>query len=241
MHKLFTAFICILSSVLVFSTEFESKKMSREKFNELYQLWMKSIEKERSDFKSKTSFSSMEVNIFTREYFDILNRGPINVGIIIELYKQDTRNKYLPSLFVGIVKLHFQDSFDRINKKIVLTDYGYSYTSIFRLKSNEPFNSPYLYWWDKGRKLTPKIFEKKYSEYIKINKNSGAKSIKEKYIALQNMGIIILPNLLKKIEKGDYSLIPIFNYLSNQKLKTVNDCRKWWKINKDQYRDILHY
>ena len=56
------------------------------------------------------------------------------------------------------------------------------------------------------------------------------------------MGIIILPNLLEKIESGDKELIPIFKYLSNQKnLKTVEDCKVWWEENKRKYKDLLNY
>ena len=56
------------------------------------------------------------------------------------------------------------------------------------------------------------------------------------------MGIIILPNLLEKIESGNKELIPMFKYLSDQKnLKTVEDCKTWWKENKIKYKDLLDY
>ena len=86
------------------------------------------------------------------------------------------------------------------------------------------------------------IFKRKYETY-QTAKNSGKEDELEKaYIKLQNMGIIILPNLLEKIESGDKELIPIFKYLSNQKnLKTVEDCKVWWEENKRKYKDLLNY
>ncbi len=59
---------------------------------------------------------------------------------------------------------------------------------------------------------------------------------------LQNMGIIILPNLLEKMEGGDETLLPMFAYLSGQKnLKDVSECRKWWDANKGDFDDLLNY
>jgi len=81
-------------------------------------------------------------------------------------------------------------------------------------------------------------FTFKYKEIAK--KADKDDDIKQAYIKLQNMGIIILPNLLKKIETGDTDLIPMFCYLSDQKdLKTADDCKRWWKTNKEKYKDIL--
>ena len=59
---------------------------------------------------------------------------------------------------------------------------------------------------------------------------------------LQNMGIIILPNILEKMEEGDETLLPMFVYLSGEKtLKTVADCHQWWEKNKEDYKIILDY
>ena len=99
-------------------------------------------------------------------------------------------------------------------------------------------SSIWFYWWDEGRKLTPQVFAKKYAAY----KSAKAEDVKAKYTLLQNMGIIILPNLLEKIEGGDSDLIPMFNYLSDQKdLETAEECRIWWDANKERYAAILDY
>ena len=56
------------------------------------------------------------------------------------------------------------------------------------------------------------------------------------------MGIIILPNLLEKIESGDADLIPMFNFLSEQKdLTDAAQCHAWWEANKQRYAAILDY
>ena len=59
---------------------------------------------------------------------------------------------------------------------------------------------------------------------------------------LQNMGIIILPDILEKMEGGDESLLPMFVYLSEcNELKSVGDCRRWWDMHKAEYKEILDY
>ena len=56
------------------------------------------------------------------------------------------------------------------------------------------------------------------------------------------MGIIILPNILGKMEEGDATLLPMFVYLSGEsELKTVAECRQWWEKNKEDYKIILDY
>lgn len=58
------------------------------------------------------------------------------------------------------------------------------------------------------------------------------------------MGVIILPDLLKRIKAGDSDVIPMFSYLSNEKVSvdaSSDDCEKWWNENKSQYAEILNY
>ena len=92
-----------------------------------------------------------------------------------------------------------------------------------------------------GRKLTPQVFAKKYENYKSARMTRKSDAVHEFYL-LQQMGIIILPNLLEKIEAGDSDLIPMFAYLSDQKdLKTAEECRTWWDASKKDYEVILDY
>ncbi len=59
---------------------------------------------------------------------------------------------------------------------------------------------------------------------------------------LQDMGVIILPDILEKMEGGDKSLLPMFVFLSGcNDLKSVGDCRRWWDTHKSEYKEILDY
>ena len=59
---------------------------------------------------------------------------------------------------------------------------------------------------------------------------------------LQDMGVIILPDILEKMEGGDKSLLPMFVYLSGcNDLKSVGDCRRLWNMHKSEYKAILDY
>jgi len=163
-----------------------------------------------------------------------------------KLLLSETKNNiaaYTYIFFPKLFKVTFDSYFDGRKKVWIFPDYPqyiYYPTGFHPNKQNEDAGSIWSYWWNNGRRLTINIFEKKYKAFQIAKKADKDDDIKQAYIKLQNMGIIILPNLLKKIETGDTDLIPMFCYLSDQKdLKTADDCKRWWKTNKEKYKDIL--
>ncbi len=83
------------------------------------------------------------------------------------------------------------------------------------------------------------------SPYRGITKHQAKETAKQDALKtfqeIKDMGIIILPNLLEKMEEGDETLLPIFTSLAdNDRLKTVADCRTWWDANKQRYDVIVN-
>ncbi|MDD2479317.1 MAG: hypothetical protein PHS31_05460 [Victivallaceae bacterium] len=190
----------------------------------------------------KNKFSS-RTNFHTEKFYNIISKGSIISAPLVSEFKKG--NEEVIVFFPKLLKVVFESSFDSNDKKWVFDDYpDYVYypPGFHADENNNKINSIWIYWWDKGRKLTPKIFKRKYEAYTAARKSGKEDATRETYIKLQNMGIIILPNLLAKVESNESDLIPIFNYLSNQNnLKDAIDCKKWWESNKGEYQDILDY
>ena len=189
---------------------------------------------------NQNSFSS-QINFYTVKFDEILSNGPEIASFMMQKFKEG--NGELIIFFPKLFKVTFDSYFDGRKKVWIFPDYPqyiYYPTGFHPNKQNEDAGSIWSYWWNNGRRLTINIFEKKYKAFQIAKKADKDDDIKQAYIKLQNMGIIILPNLLKKIEIGDTDLIPMFCYLSDQKdLKTADDCKRWWKTNKEKYKDIL--
>ena len=192
--------------------------------------------------QSKKNGFSSRTEFYTEKFYNIISKGPeISQALILE-FKQGngTVVVFFPKLFKAV----FDSSFDSKDKKWLFTDYPkyIYYPPGFHLNKVKNNDCIWIYWWDDGRKLTPEIFERKYVAYQEAKKSGREDEIKEMYANLQNMGIIILPNLLDKIENGSNDLIPMFCYLSDQNdLKNTEDCKKWWKENSIRYKDLLNY
>ncbi len=173
----------------------------------------------------------------------ILARGPAVAAFLISEYKAGQKD--LLDFFPALFKNRFISTFDEKKKAHVFIDYPeYAYYPPgfhdFKDKNTE-FDSIWLYWWEKGRRQTQRLFNEKYQIYYEIDAMSTVDKA-QAFERLQNMGIIILPNILEKMEGGDETLLPMFAYLSGEQgLKAVADCRIWWEKNKDDYKVILDY
>ena len=203
---------------------------------------LKFEEFEKNPFLKPDPFSST-LKLDKEKLKEIVNMGVPIIPKIIDNLRKNSSSGVAITIITYLTKIQFEFIYDENKCIYTYNDYNnYAYSPPVFQKGKVKFDSIWVYWWDSGRKLTPEIFKRKYETY-QTAKNSGKEDELEKaYIKLQNMGIIILPNLLEKIESGDKELIPIFKYLSNQKnLKTVEDCKVWWEENKRKYKDLLNY
>ena len=199
----------------------------------------------RKDYhaKSRQESISSRTDFYTESFEKILSYGPEIASFMMQKFKNGNRD--LIVFFSKIFKTEFDSYFDKQKKAWIFPDYPQYvyYPAGFhpdKPRGNE--DSIWIYWWDNGRRSTAMIFEKKYQTYRSARKTGNDDDIKQTYIKLQNMGIIILPNLLEKIEAGDADLIPMFCFLCDRNdLKTADDCGRWWESSKERYKDILEY
>ncbi len=263
MKKFILTMLCSFSIItllmVLFSCNMFAIELTQTKFDKLMKDWEIEKQTQYEEWKRTPSISSIGPSSITKSFNEIVDYGPTAIPFILKAVrkksKQDyviiqpetvyRKNSYLLSMICRIAKLKFKKKYLKIvenEKNKLLIDYNYCYISIPWVKGKNKCYSPTLYWWDYGRKLTPMIFANKYSEYQTALKTKDNKKVGEKFKLLQNMGIIILPNLLEKINTGDKTLIPMFNYLSDQKnLKTAKDCQNWWNKNSAEYQELLNY
>lgn len=79
------------------------------------------------------------------------------------------------------------------------------------------YDELWFYWYYKGYKNTPQLFEKYYKLYIEIE-NTDPESIKKKefyYKRIKSLGIEIIPLIMEKLKKKEYDLIPLLDYLTD--------------------------
>jgi hypothetical protein len=96
----------------------------------------------------------------------------------------------------------------------------------------------FVEWWRHGRKNTPQQFEQFYGEWKEAQRQGKSEEAKEKYQLMVDLGIDILPFLVKKIEKGDKASISAVSRLTHGELKSDADiaqCTKWWKEKKQKW------
>ena len=174
-------------------------------------------------------------------YFEIKNEGVIFIPALIRDL-QKTKYVHDDKLITDILKMDLNRTFASEKNEYLFADYPQFNEAYSKCNDDVKTMDILPYWWDHGRQMTPQLFAQKYADYQTAKKSGNEKDIKAKYTLLQNMGVIILPDLLAKIEAGETDLIPMFSELGDQKdLKTAAVCRAWWDANKKRYEVILDY
>ena len=200
-------------------------------------VWRDEMEKNKSPFKSDLDYRTPRFNA-------ILSEGCRISKPLVDEYLRGDRNVML--FFPDLFKVRFSSVFDRSSKAYRFSDYpDYIYYPPGlqdNAENKNKYDGIWEYWWREGRRLTPQLFSAKYKSYTKSMKSVDeirkVKAVEE----LQNMGIIILPKLLEKMEEGDTTLVHIFAHLCGaQNIKNASECRKWWDAHKLNFRDLLDY
>ena len=200
-------------------------------------VWRDEMENNKSPFKSDLDYRTPRFNT-------ILSEGCRISKALVDEYLRGDRNVML--FFPDLFKVRFSSVFDRDAKAYRFPDYPeYMYYPPGlqdNAENKNKYDGIWEYWWRDGRRLTPQLFSAKYKSYTEsmksVNEKKKVKAVEE----LQNMGIIILPKLLEKMEEGDTTLVHIFAHLCGaQNIKNVSDCRKWWDAHKLNFRDLLDY
>ena len=222
-----------VTNFLIYPEKYEKTEPLENTIKKYLKEWKEEIKKYTSPFSSQLNYN-------TPAYYSILSKGPKIAPILIKTYLEEDKSVLV--FFPDFFKAHFDSTFDKEAKCWQFTDYpDYKYfpPAYNPLNKNDKYDSIWIYWWQEGRRLTPELFQRKYHAYSEARKAGNTEETARTFEILQNMGIIILPNILGKMKQGDESLLPMFVYLSgNKELKTVADCQKWWEEKKDDYRVI---
>ena len=240
--KLLICFAILTSCQLCFAQDEEKE------YEHLFQLWQKERKQALKEWESEFTTSSLGPNYATKSYNALVAKSAKLIPFLLRHIKAkntfDEYQQYM-DLLAAILKIRFERKFLKDENILLLTDYNIKYPSIVSLRKQgreHDFVYEQELWWDHGRNLTPAVFARKYQAYSEARKEGDNKTIAQEFERLQDMGIIILPNLLEKMEEGDETLLPMFVYLSGQKnLKDVSECRKWWDANKGDFHDLLDY
>ncbi len=219
-----------------------------KEYEHLFKLWEKERMVALKEWKSSFSISSRGPNYATKSYNALVSKSAKLIPFLLKHLKRkgafEEYRQYM-DLFATVLKIRFEGKYIPEEDRILLTDYNIKFIPLLTLKDlgkENDFVYEYELWWDQGRSRTPEVFARKYQAYSEARKNGNTEDTARTFELLQNMGIIILPNILGKMEDWDETLFPMFVYLSCDKtLKTIADCRQWWEKNKGDYKIILDY
>jgi hypothetical protein len=235
MNKKYSSILCVL---FCFSLKIMAQnKLIEKEFEERIDIWEKSIA------ESQKQFPMLSTPKIDNSYFkEIVNMGPQILPLLIKKIHANGNAGYLGPIVSTISKTHIQSYFDKQTKEYHFPDYpDFSYVPLAYRKDKKEYVNIWVYWWTNGRKKTVELFQKKYDALQEAKKLKTAKEIDENYKNIQDMGVVIIPEIISKIKLGEKDLIPIFAYLiDNQVSSTASsqECEKWWLDNKDKYKVI---
>ena len=196
MKRLFIYFTVLIICQLCLAQDDEKE------YELLFQRWSEERATALQEWKSSLTMSSRGPNERTKSYDALVAKSakliPFLIKHIKEKRSQEEYRLYI-SLFSEILKIRFERKYLKEENRLLLTDYDIKYPSLlfFRKQGREDeFVYEYELWWDMGRKHTPEIFTKKYQEYLEARKEGNVETMAHRFESLQNMGIIILPNIL---------------------------------------------
>jgi hypothetical protein len=193
-----------------------------ERFEERFQAW-----KEFCSRPEVTVFSGAGPRFTCDEFKEIVNLGLPALPYIARKMEYDTNRDLLWKAIEVIGKVKILGEYDRKTNKVVFSQFP-------ELRSGE---DPYLYWWREGHKLTPSRFNELYSKWKQI-KESNREEAEKIYQNMINLGLPVLPFMIKEIEKGDSGLIPAVSYLTDGDISeeaSRGECIQRWNNIKEKW------
>ena len=120
-----------------------------------------------------------------------------------------------------------------------LTFLDFPEMNAIKLEEN-PHTKLWQHWFKTGKNLMKQKFEGKYNEYSDVkhsrpNEKSAISSTRNK---IAELGVVALPLIIEKIEKGETDLTPLVSQLTNNKVKSDAEAKEvlnWWKENKERW------
>jgi len=166
--------------------------------------------------------------LFTcKEFKEITNLGLPALPYIARKMEYDTNGGLLWKAIEVIAKVKILGEYDRNTNKVVFPQFP-------ELKPGE---STYLYWWREGHRLTQNQFNELYSKWNQVKESDNEESEKI-YQRMINLGIPVIPYMIKEIEKGDSGLVPAVSYLTDGEIgedASPVECIQWWNSNREKW------
>lgn len=171
---------------------------------------------------------SSEGDISNQYFKNIVVMGPKILPLLADKMEREKEADFMWRAIEEIAKVKIEAVYEKNKNMVIFPDYP-------GLKPNE---NVYLRWWKEDRFKTGDKFTTLYDQWKRTkseNKNKEAEKIYEKIV---NLGIPVLPYLVKNVDR-EPKLIPAISKLSGNDLPTtatVAISKKWWDNNKQKYQ-----
>ncbi len=162
------------------------------------------------------------------QFREIVKLGLPALPYIIQKMRMNPKDQLLWKAIEEIAKVKIRGKYDKEKKRIIFPD----------LPDLEPGENVYLYWWRKGRKQTPQLFDNFYSEWQGLKKEGKEKEAKIKYQRIKELGIAALPYMVEYVEQGDSDLINAISELTEGAITEStkpSECVDWWNKNEEKW------
>ncbi|PIX77529.1 MAG: hypothetical protein COZ37_02220 [bacterium (Candidatus Ratteibacteria) CG_4_10_14_3_um_filter_41_18] len=212
-------FLAVVNTVLILNAEENVKKQ----FEAKYQAWKGYISRPEIMVQSIAG-----PRFECPQFQEIVKLGLPALPYIVRKMEENPDEQFLWKAIEEITKVKIRGKYDKQKNTIIFPDFP----------DLKPGENVYLYWWREGRKQTPQLFGKLYSEWKELQIAGKEKEANEKYRKIKNLGIVALPYIMEKIKQGETELIPIVSYLTDESIKKdakVSKCLDWWNRNKDKW------
>jgi hypothetical protein len=198
----------------------EQSHSLRKSVYEGYQKWLHHATKPEME-------SSSGPNLYDEGMTDIIALGIPAVPIILETMHWYANNEHDSQVF------HLQYALNQI-VKVNFQGYLFRYTRGLSSQYNDAWEK----WYRNSDKYTKMEFELNIAAWQGFKHDENPELVKEVMRRITNIGVFVLPYLIKEIQNGKIDLIPIVSILTDGKVPsdaTSEQCLTWWENNKERY------
>ena len=200
-----------------------AQQSMEELFEAKYQRW--------SEFISRPEVMAQSVvgpRFECSQFQEIVDLGLQALPYIVRKMKQNPEDRLLWKAIEEIAKVRIRGKYDREKNKVVFPQFP----------DLKPGERVYLYWWREGHKFTPERFETLYVEWRQLKGARGEEEAGAIYRRMVDLGVTVLPSMMKRIERGDSALVAVVSYLTDGAIDhdaTPQQCINWWQRNEKEW------
>jgi hypothetical protein len=204
-----------LSVFLFFTSLIYAENNIKTEFDKKIKSWQTYISKTKNLDDTKTHINSSP-------FKNLVALGVPAVPFVIKRLETNPDAIWLNKVLEKILKIRrFESTYDKEKKQFVFNK---------DLNVSDGVNI-WVRWWKVDKYNTKERFDKIYKEYEQVRSLRSHKTYREKYEKVTDEGIPILSKLIKKIRRGEDTLIPMVAVLTNGEVKILTSVKKtleWW-------------